>query len=260
MNQHAYSAAIIVITACVAGWTQPAIAAETASLETVTAAVRGAWENVSSLKADITVTARLPIGETRLDLTGGGALEFLRHDEKDKFRQRIATEIAPPHAMEGVTEIICDGDAIEMITVFMNNRHSARVQPDLFKGVMPPGGAALLALLEKDFDLRVLPETRLEDSAVFVLEALPKSAQAGMPDRKAVLYFDKETGLQRKVELYESAAVITATFTLSNITLNPEIDEARFVLSGEAPQEETPATEAAPAEAPAPDAPPQDQP
>jgi len=244
MNRRAMVVGAMALVGCTAWWTPPVRAEAPETAESVAAALRAAWETVDSLRADVTVSARLPIGETRLEVAGNGTLEFLRHEGKEMYRQRIVMTMSPPHAMDGVSETICNGERIDLVTEFMNNRNRTRVEPDLFKGIGPPGGGPLLDLLEKDCTLRVLPDARVDDTDVFVLEAIPKVPQSGMAERKAVLYFDKATGLQRKVELYESAAVITAVTTVSNVKLNPGIDPGRFNLPAAPPP-------AAPSAAPA---------
>lgn len=235
MNRRAMLVGVMVLT-CWTALSAPSVEAEAPETpEAVAAAVRAAWAAVDALQADVTVSARLPIGETRLDVAGKGTLEFLRHEGKEKYRQRIVMTMSPPHAMQGVSEVICDGERIDLVTEFMNTRNRTRVEPDLFKGIGPPGGGPLLDLLEKDYRLRVLSNARVDDTDVFVLEATPKVPQSGMADRKAVLYFDKVTGLLRKMELYESVAVITAVTTVSNVKLNPKIDPGRFSLPAAPP-------------------------
>ena len=235
MNRRLMLVGAMALAGCTAWWTALVRAETLETVESIAASVRAAWETVDSLRADVTVSARLPIGETRLDISGNGTLEFLRHEGKEMYRQRVVMRMSPPHAMDGVSETICNGERIDLVTEFMNNRNRTRVEPDLFKGIGPPGGASLLDLVEKDCTLRVLPDARVDDTDVFVLAAIPKAPQSGMAERKAVLYFDKATGLHRKLELYESAAVITAVTTVSNVKLNPGIDPGRFNLPAPPP-------------------------
>jgi len=76
-------------------------------------------------------------------------------------------------------------------------------------------------------DLKVLPDSSLDGQAVWVIEATPKSGQAGQG--KTVIHFHKESGQMIKMVAYGPDGKPMTTMTYSDIKINDKISPDRFV-------------------------------
>ena len=78
-------------------------------------------------------------------------------------------------------------------------------------------------------ELKVLPDSSLDGRAAWVIEATPKSDQAGQG--KNVIHYDKESGQMIKMVAYTPDGKPMATMTYSDIKLNDKISPERFVFT-----------------------------
>lgn len=214
------------------------IAAANPSLEEVEGKIAHAWDQVKSLSGLVSVEATLPIGETRIAVSGDGALDYLKSGDKAMYRQDLTAKTAEPLSLDAKVSTLFDGSDFYLSTKLMGIEESAKTSPDLARGAVPPGGGMLLDALKTQLDLKLLPDATLDESPVFVLEGTPKAGD--LPFTKAVISIDKGTGVLRKLELYESASVVAATVKVTGIKLNPPLSAANFIYTP--PQKPEPAT------------------
>jgi len=198
-------------------------------LESVEAKVRQAWDKIHALSGVIGIEATLPIGEGRLPVHGSGTVDFLRDAGKNKYREQITVKTPEPMTLEAGVDVIFDGVVLYVTTEFMGKKDTSQSAPDLFKGAVPPGGGPLLEAMKSKCTLTVKPDALVDGKPCWTLEARLKEPIAEAPVQKGIVYFDKETGLARKMEVYESDTVVLGTATVSNVKVNPELSPRLFV-------------------------------
>jgi len=93
------------------------------------------------------------------------------------------------------------------------------------QGMILIGGRDLFKDLRDNYRLALLPDETVEGHEVYVIEATPREQ-----NWRAVHYFDKQTGVRVKFVEFDNGNEAAFTFTLSDIKLNPEIDEGLFKL------------------------------
>ena len=196
--------------------------------EAVQEEIRTAWEKHTGLSADLLIEANLPIGETRLDVTGEGAVHFLRTGEKERFRQRITAYTEKPARIEVKIDAVFDGSDLHMELAYSDRHEVKKTQPGVLLGVVPPGGPALLEVLRRDLDLQLKPGQGGEET--YVLEGRPKEGASPLPMHKVVVHLDRQTAAIEKMEFYESEAKVTVTYRLSNLRDNPLLSESDFAV------------------------------
>lgn len=238
----------LIVTSNLAGF--PIAAQE--PLANVEAKIRQAWDKHRSLSGVISVEATLPIGESRLPVFGSGTVDFLKDAGKNKYRQQITAKTPEPMTLEAGVDVIFDGTILYITTEFMGTKDTSQSAPDLFKGAVPPGGGPLLDAMKSKFILAVKPDVQVNGKSCWVLEAKLKEPLPEVAMQQGMVYFDKETGLALKMEVYESDTAILGTATVSNVKLNPQLSPSMFVY---VPPPAPPAAPAAPTPPPIPPAP-----
>lgn len=215
------------------------MAGANASLEEVEGKISNAWDQLKSLTGTVSIEAVLPIGETRITVSGGGTLEYLKSGDKPMYRQDLSAKTPEPLNLEGKVSTLFDGTDFYLSTSMLGREESTKTSPDLARGAVPPGGGMLLDAVKTQLDLKVLPDAVLDEKPVFVLEGTPKASD--LPFTKALLTIDKGTGVLRKLELFESAGVVAATINVTDVTINAPLPAANFVYkapASAAPSEE----------------------
>jgi len=76
-------------------------------------------------------------------------------------------------------------------------------------------------------ELKVLPESSTDGRAAWVIEATPKSDDAGQG--KTIVHYDKESGQMIKMVAYSPDGKPMTTMTFSDIKVNDKISPDRFV-------------------------------
>lgn len=201
--------------------------AETPSLETIKTAMDASWKQVQSFTSDVTMDFLFPVGTKPLPLTGTGTLDYLRDKEKDKYRFKIVTKVPEPFAMEMKMDVLYDDDTVYTTTEVMGQAHKQQGKPSLEQNALPPGGSNLIAAMEAQMVLVPLPDGKVGDHEVFVIEGKPR--EATLPFLKALFYIDKGLGIQRKSEIFQQDGTVGVTMTFSNVKLNSNPSPSLFV-------------------------------
>ena len=203
--------------------------AETPTLEAISTAAEASWKQVQSFSGDVAMDFLLPVGAEPLPLTGAGTLDYLRDKdkEKDKYRLKIVSKVPEPFAMEMKLDVIYDDDTVYSTTEMMGQKHKQQGKPSLEQNALPPGGSKLIDAMEAQMVLVPLPDAKVGEHDVFVIEGKPR--EATLPFFKAIFYIDKGLGIQRKSEIYQQDGTVGVTMTFSNIKLNSNPSPSLFV-------------------------------
>lgn len=203
------------------------VGAETPTLDAIKAATETSWKAVESFTSDVTMDFLLPVGTQPLSLTGTGSLNYLRVKEKDKYRFKVLAKVPEPFAMEMKMDVLYDDDMVYTVTEVMGQKHKQQGKPSLEQNALPPGGSDLIAAMETQMVLTPLPDAKVGDSDVFVIEGKPRDA--ALPFSKALFYIDKTLGVQRKSEIFQPDGTVGVTVLFSNIKLNSNPSPNLFV-------------------------------
>lgn len=218
-----------VLMASVLAWFAVAAMAQD-TLEGVEAKVREAWAKNKSVTADVAIEANVPLGQTRLLLTGGGTMACLNDGGKEKYRQEVTVKMPEPMKLELKADIIFDGADLYLTTDAFGKKQSEKAKLDLLKGAVPPGGGMLFDVIKPQMNLSVKPEAQVNGKAAYVLEATPKdTSNKEVPVGNALLYIDKELGMMVKMEVNETTGTKLATVNYAGIKLNPDVPAGLFV-------------------------------
>jgi outer membrane lipoprotein-sorting protein len=82
--------------------------------------------------------------------------------------------------------------------------------------------------LEKDYDVKLLPEQRIADQPVVVLELTPKSQQVRREISKIEIWLSEATWLPVQQEFYETGSGDYSIVRYSDVVRNANIPESKF--------------------------------
>ena len=204
----------------------PAVAED---FDEAAAQIRSAWEQRQSVSATLRIEAAPPIGSTRVVMGGDGTVQALRVDGVEKYKTQAKYSFGQPMTASMQVECVFDGKSLQVTNDALGRRGSRTVEPDLYRGAVPPGGGLLLDARAADMTLERLTDSDLGGTAVFVIEG--KAKDKSSPVSRLQAWIAKDTGALLKLELYESDAVLTVRLLLSEVEWDLELDPALFELS-----------------------------
>ena len=200
------------------------------TLASVQERVSKAWNTVRALRADVTIMSEMPTEAESVLTSGKGLLEYHSDGDVGRYRQTMTITLPPPIEDEAKLEVLFDGKSLYLVNEVMGQIAAEKhAQADISSGVMPPGGAPLIAVLQERLEMKVLEEASVDGKMCFVLEGKPKEP---LPLERVVIYIDKRTGMQLKAEFYEGGAKPGSTVSYTNVRMNPQLSAERFVYSG----------------------------
>jgi outer membrane lipoprotein-sorting protein len=82
--------------------------------------------------------------------------------------------------------------------------------------------------LQKDYEIKLLPEQRIENQPVVVLDLTPKSDQVRHEISRIEIWLSEATWLPVQQEFYEAGSGDYSIVRYSSVVRNPEIPESRF--------------------------------
>lgn len=82
--------------------------------------------------------------------------------------------------------------------------------------------------LEKDYTVKILPEERIGDQSVVVLDLTPKSDRVRHEISKIEIWLSEATWLPVQQKFYEAGSGDYSTVRYFNVVRNPNIPESRF--------------------------------
>ncbi len=208
------------------------------SLRNVEEKIGKAWEQQTTIRAKIRISARIQAGSNALQVTGEGTLEVLRDDGLEQWRQSLTMTIPDPVGTESRHDAIYDGKSLYLINEMMGRREARVAPPDIGRGIAPPGGEPLLSVLKKNLKLKFLREDSVEDRPVYVIEGTPRGAN--LQFTRGIFYIDQATGLQLKQEIYAGQDLSPRVIILcEDVRAGGVIDPARFTVGGDPTEPET---------------------
>lgn len=207
------------------------------SLERVEQRIRKAWEDQTSFRADLRISAMVTAGPNMLPVEGKGTLEFLRHEEKELWRQTLTMTIPAPVDKESHHEAVFDGADLRITNEMDGRRATRKVGSDLRNGAAPPGGGPLLDVLAEGLTLSLRGEDVVDEAPVYVIEGTPKGKNPQFI--KGVFYFDQATGIQRRQEIFDRPDSAPAIIVFcENVQPGVKLEPDSFAAEGPLPPAE----------------------
>lgn len=208
-----------------------------AEIQELQAELEKAWGNLESYSCDLTqVTAPPGVAEQRM--TGTHEAEIIADKDEMRTRTELSGTMTEPMPMDMSLLAIFDGEY--MYTV---NRMESSILPQPMVQAMKsePEGAMtgdfklLFEEMAVDFDLDRLDDTEVDGRDSFAVRATRRVASPdAMFDNERELYFDKESGVLVKLKIIDAEENVISTMDWTNLELNEDIDDDRFVFEAPA--------------------------
>lgn len=152
----------------------------------------------------------------------------LRTETKSKSSQKMQDEETK---MEGNMLMIYDGEFSYTLTDMAGQKMAMKSKPEKKDNLNPFDQKALFKFQREHFELKLLPEEKVDGKAVYVIELKPKKSanpQMNMIGR-SVGYYDKESGIALKAMSFDANGKEMASSITRDIKLNEDIKPERFV-------------------------------
>jgi outer membrane lipoprotein-sorting protein len=195
------------------------------------------WAKVNAYSATMIVEANVSASGIGVSTTMTGPL-YVQRVEGGRMRSRSElagkVSIGPLGLLKLDTRVLSVSDGE---TQYAEQRVRNTVKVVISKpgaenedGKAPGGGEQKLSELVKRYDLRVLPDEVLDGRALYVLEGRPRTEEdkKGLDVDRVLVYFDQETGIQRKMVLFNPAGETITQVMFENIQLNPQLSPSLF--------------------------------
>ncbi len=177
------------------------------NLDQAIAKIESAWQKITTLKADVSATASLPINETYIQLKGIGELLIAKDKTQEKFLQRISAY--PASLLESgntsilnspmaSAQVLFDGTDYYITYKLLTNQETNKTQPDLTKGAIPPGGKKLFDTAKEKLNIALSGEVELDGKKMPSFKLIPKDSS---DFAEANLVINPDYGIIRKLEV-----------------------------------------------------------
>ena len=250
--------------ALVAGLVFSGAARAADTLEDIEKKILAQAEKNKTLSARTATSSEIEATGMRMKSKAEGTYEVARRGEKTLLRMESkssgTTKIGdqPETKSEDKSLVIADGEFYYTLTETAGQKMAMKMKLDPSKSSVTSKEG--FDQMHKNYNLKLLPDEKIEGQEVYVIEATPKKAQ---PDTTELnkYYYAKETGVLVKAvtESKGEQSKSKVTFSLSEVKPNADIKPERFVFKapeGVAVMDMTkidtaPSAETAPAEKPA---------
>jgi outer membrane lipoprotein-sorting protein len=203
-------------------------------LEDVEKKILAQAEKNKTLTAKMATTTDIDATGMRMKSKSEGTYETARRGDKTLFRMESkssgTTKIGdqPETKTETKTLMIADGEFHYMLSETAGQKTAMKMKLDPSKGNTTSKQG--FEQMHKDYNLKLLPDEKIDGKEVYVIEATPKKAK---PDTTEVskFYYGKETGVLVKsvMESKGEQSKSTITSLMSDIKPNADIKPERFV-------------------------------
>jgi outer membrane lipoprotein-sorting protein len=204
-------------------------AAGAADLESAEKQIIANWKKHKSATGKLEMTMNMEMGPVSMEGKGQGTFEMMRKGDKYLSRVDITTNITQKmgeneNKMEQKMLMVVDGENAYTVMESMGQTTATKSEIDATMGGDPE--AMLKELADKN-ELKLLPEEKIGEHKMFVIEAKPKEG-AGTPGTpsKMVIYFDQDNGFMTKMVMYgpEDKPITTVQYkdVKYDVDINPD--------------------------------------
>ena len=169
-------------------------------------------------------------GGNKMSSDYGGTVEWKRDGDKQKFRTEMKGTTnqsmgGTDNKMEVSVLMVSDGEFLYTLSEQMGQKMATKQKPD---AAMTGDPKKLFEKIHADNTVSILPEEKVDGVSTVVFEVVPKNTADG-PVAKSIMYFAKDTGINVKVVGKDKEGKDVFTNTSTDIKVNTEIANDRFV-------------------------------
>ena len=223
------------LTAAILGFTATAYGAET--LESVEKKIADQFTKYKTLRLKQKSTSEMQTDQIKMKVTSESTSEYARRPA-NKWASRIEAKMKTVRKVGDQKEekedssmlSVYDGQFAYTLTEVPNYKSAVRSKPDPKHNMNPLDGKALLDLMHKDYNCKLLPDETLDGKDAYVIEATAKkpSEAPGVPVR-FVSWYEKKTGVAIKTVTYDKAGKAVSTTITTAVEPDADIPADRFV-------------------------------
>lgn len=171
--------------------------------------------------------------QIKMKMKTEGTTETARRGEKVLSRNEMkstgTTKFGdqPEQKMDEKSLAICDGEFCYVLNEGTNGKQAMKMKLDTAQqGAVTKGW---FEHLRKDYDIKILPEEKIEGKATYVIEATLKKPAPGQT-QKSTFWYDKESAVVLKAvtEGKQADNKTKMTMTMSDVKLDVDIKPERF--------------------------------
>ena len=190
------------------------------------------WNDHKSMSADLNIDMVADQGGRELVVKGTGRCEIQRTDDGEKVRFELIQNMKMGEgdsAMEMERKLITtdNGKVVYTMVEQMGQKQVVKSVPGR-QNIPKFGGEHMFEALRAENKLALLPEDKVGDQEVYVIEATPKRPDPSMQITKSVLYFSKDSGAMLRMESFDPTGKKVQTITFDNVQMNLDLAADRF--------------------------------
>ena len=160
-----------------------------------------------------------------------GPIEMMKAGDKELSRIEMTSKMdmgagAAATSMESKSLTIDDGEFMWMLQERMGQKMVVKMNSGKQRRM---GGKQMFQTMREMYELKLLPDEKIDGRSVYVLEGIPKQPMPQMPIKNVLTYLDKEYGTMVKMVSNNADGQAVQTMTFTDIKLNPKLDPKRFV-------------------------------
>lgn len=204
------------------------------TLETVEKEVASKFESVESVTADFTFLQKVKSAQFSAEARRSGSYAYKKGDGGlRKFRMEMKTKSTQKMSgnettVESNTLIVDNGKLVLSMTT------QANAQPSVTKTQSDPkaisgGGGAAIEQLKRSYEIKLLPEEKVEGLTCYTIEGKPKEPMPGLPVTNKS-YFAKDSGILVKMEGFDQSGEVIQSMVYTNIKVNVPVSSDKFTL------------------------------
>ncbi len=138
---------------------------------------------------------------------------------------------------------ICDAKFVYMLSRTAEMTSAMKMKLDTQAAMNPFSVKAVFEIMRKEFELKLLPDDKLDGKDCYVIEAVPKSAEVRAVMSRTVTWYDKKTAIGMKSLGYDKDGKVTSTMTVTSCKFDEDIPDDKFVFKPPAGVEVTDMTQ-----------------
>lgn len=188
-------------------------------------------KGIKSLRCKMVQKMDMSNEQFKMSSESQGTMEFVRKSEKVSMMrmENKGKSIMDMAGQKNETTtdqlVVSDGEYTYSLTDQMGVKNAMKMK-------QPAGDPSDVEAAMKDFELKVLPEDKIDGKDCWVIEMTPK---AGTPQAasagKSVNYYRKDCGWIAKTVVFSAEGKPMMTMEYKDIEIDPTIDPSRFVFT-----------------------------
>ncbi|QOJ13619.1 MAG: outer membrane lipoprotein carrier protein LolA [Planctomycetia bacterium] len=199
------------------------------TIETVKKAVVDKAEKITSLSFKMTSKMETDAGGMKMKMDSEGTYEWMRKDGKIfsrmESRQKMAMGDQAPQ--DSKTLMVTDGQFTYIYSEAMGQKSAMKQKADNSQKMF---GKEAWDQMEKDYNLALVGNDKVDGHDCWVIEATPKSPQPAGP-AKLKMWYAKDTTIGHKTVMLDASGKETMTATMTDVKLDASIPADRFVFT-----------------------------